>query len=98
MDTRQATRAGNSWWLTYLGVGVVVIVAYYVAVHLNAPALLRVVLYCLASASAAIAVLVGCLRQPAEPPIAAALADPRRQPGRLRDRGHLLLRRARHPR
>lgn len=61
MDTRQVTRAGNHWWLTYLGAGIAVIVGYYVAVHLNAPALLRVILYCTASASAAVAVFVGCL-------------------------------------
>jgi diguanylate cyclase (GGDEF)-like protein len=61
MDTRQVTRAGNSWWLTYLGAGIAVIIGYYVAGHLDAPALLRVILYCLVSASAAVAVLVGCL-------------------------------------
>ncbi|HEV3358986.1 MAG TPA: diguanylate cyclase [Pseudonocardiaceae bacterium] len=61
MDTRQVTRAGNRWWLTYLGAGIAVIIAYYVAVHVDAPALLRVILYCLASASAAVAVFVGCL-------------------------------------
>ncbi len=61
MDTRQVRRTGNRWWLTYLGVGIAVIIAYYVAVHLGAPAALRVILYCLASASAAVAVFAGCL-------------------------------------
>ncbi|HEX3779412.1 MAG TPA: diguanylate cyclase [Pseudonocardiaceae bacterium] len=62
MDTRQGHRAVGGWWLGYLAAGAVVIACYYFAVGLQAPAVVRVVLYCLVSASAAVAVLVGCLR------------------------------------
>ncbi|MCU1682834.1 MAG: diguanylate cyclase [Amycolatopsis sp.] len=61
MGTRQAHRATGGWWLAYLTAGVLVIVAYYVSVEVRALPVVRVVLYCAVSASAALAVLVGCL-------------------------------------
>jgi two-component system cell cycle response regulator len=62
MNTRQIVRAFSGWWSVYLAGGLAVIAAYYTAVHLDAPPVVRVVLYCLVSASAAVAVLVGCAR------------------------------------
>jgi diguanylate cyclase (GGDEF)-like protein len=61
MGTRQALRATGGWWLAYLTAGLLVIVAYYVSVDLRALPVVRVVLYCSVSASAAVAVVVGCL-------------------------------------
>lgn len=62
MDTRQARRKPDRAWMAYLVTGVLVVVAYYAAVHLSAPAVVRVALYCVVSVSAAVAVLVGCVR------------------------------------
>ncbi|HEX4724214.1 MAG TPA: diguanylate cyclase [Pseudonocardiaceae bacterium] len=62
MDTRQVNRAARGLWLAYLAAGVFVVVGYYLAVWAGGPAILRVLLYCLVSASAAAAVLVGCAR------------------------------------
>lgn len=62
MDTRQVRRAVSGWWLAYLTAGFVVVVAYFLTVRLAAPADVRISLYCLVSASAAAAVLVGALR------------------------------------
>jgi two-component system cell cycle response regulator len=62
MDTRQADRTNRGWWLVYLSAGILVVVAYFVAVSVTAPAMVRISLYCLVSASAAVAVLVGALQ------------------------------------
>ncbi|WP_246257866.1 diguanylate cyclase [Amycolatopsis anabasis] len=59
---------GRSAWTGYLATGAIAVAAYYVTVALDAPPLLRVILYCLVSASAAVAVWLGCLRnRPAAP-------------------------------
>ncbi|HEX4703895.1 MAG TPA: diguanylate cyclase, partial [Pseudonocardiaceae bacterium] len=62
MDTRQVSRAAGRLWLAYLAGGALVVLGYYLAVRTNAPPVLRVSLYCLVSVSAAVAVLVGCVR------------------------------------
>jgi len=62
MGTRQVNRAVGRLWLTYLAAGILVVVGYYLAVRTGAPAVLRVVLYCVVSTSAAVAVFVGCMR------------------------------------
>ena len=62
MDTRQARRTPRPVWAVYLTTGILVVSAYYIAVRLQAPAVLRVALYCVVSVSAAVAVLVGCVR------------------------------------
>ncbi|HVV21101.1 MAG TPA: diguanylate cyclase [Pseudonocardiaceae bacterium] len=61
MDTRQAHRTPDRAWVAYLVIGVIVVTAYYLAVHLHAPPTVRVTLYCLVSASAAVGVLAGCV-------------------------------------
>lgn len=61
MGRRQERRVNGGWWLAYLAAGIVVVAAYYVAVHLRAQPVVRVTLYCSVSASAAVAVLVGCV-------------------------------------
>lgn len=62
MDTRQVNKATSGLWLIYLAAGIFLVVGYYLAVRLGAPAGVRVALYCTVSASAAAAVLVGCAR------------------------------------
>lgn len=62
MDTRQVNSTTRGLWLIYLTAGILVVVAYYLAVRSDGPPLLRVALYCLVSVSAAVAVLVGCAR------------------------------------
>jgi two-component system cell cycle response regulator len=62
MDTRQVRRTPGGVWVAYLVTGILVVAGYYVAVHLHAPPPVRVLLYCLVSASAAVAVAVGCVR------------------------------------
>lgn len=62
MDTRQVSRTPGGLWVAYLVAGILAVTAYYVAVHLHAPPPLLVVLYCLVSSSAAVAVLFGCMR------------------------------------
>ena len=65
MDTRQARRTPDKAWVAYLVTGVVVVIAYYAAVRLGAPAVVRVALYCMVSVSAAVAVLSGVRNLPA---------------------------------
>jgi diguanylate cyclase (GGDEF)-like protein len=62
MDTRQVHRTPQGLWVAYLITGILVVTGYYFAVHLHAPPPVRVLLYCLVSASAAVAVIVGCVR------------------------------------
>jgi len=62
MDTRQVNSTTRGLWLIYLTAGILVVVAYYLAVWAGGPPLLRVALYCLVSVSAGVAVLVGCAR------------------------------------
>jgi two-component system cell cycle response regulator len=62
MDTRQDHRTPGRLWVVYLATGVFVVAAYYLTVRLHAPATLRITLYCLVSASAAVAVLGGAIR------------------------------------
>jgi diguanylate cyclase (GGDEF)-like protein len=63
MDTRKVDRTTRDrWWPAYLTAGALVVVAYFFAVRLGASADLRVSLYCLVSASAAVVVLVGAFR------------------------------------
>jgi diguanylate cyclase (GGDEF)-like protein len=47
--------------------GLIVVVAYFVALSMNAPALLRVLLYSMVSTSSAFAVLYGCYRHRPKP-------------------------------
>lgn len=47
-------------WATYLGVGALVMIAYYISVATDANNLLRVTLYSVVSASSALVVLYGC--------------------------------------
>src|SRR5579883_3481842 len=61
MHMRQARGSTDKWWLVYLAAGAITIATYYL-IGLGGPPVLRVVLYCSASASAAIAVLIGCSR------------------------------------
>jgi two-component system, cell cycle response regulator len=62
MDTRQVLRAPGGLWVAYLVTGLLVVAAYYLAIHLRSPAVVLVSLYCLVSASAGVAVFVGCAR------------------------------------
>src|ERR1700753_2565903 len=62
MDTRQDHRTRGGLWIAYLATGVLVVAGYYLAVRMHAPAPLRVALYCCVSASAAVAVLFGAIR------------------------------------
>jgi diguanylate cyclase (GGDEF)-like protein len=62
MDTRQVSRAPGGLWVAYLVTGTLAVAAYYFAIHLHAPPPVLVVLYCLVSSSAAVAVLVGSIR------------------------------------
>jgi diguanylate cyclase (GGDEF)-like protein len=54
-------------WAAYLGVGLAVVVGYFLALSLDAPAFVKVLVYCLVSASSAVAVLYGCYRYRPEP-------------------------------
>ena len=58
---------GRWAWAAYLGFGFVVIVAYYVALSLDAPPIARVLLYSMVSTSSAVAVLYGCYRYRPKP-------------------------------
>jgi two-component system cell cycle response regulator len=51
---------GRRLWMAYLITGFLGIGSYYLTVALAAPPFLRVILYCLVSASAAVAVFYGC--------------------------------------
>ena len=62
MDTRQDRRTPGGSWVVYLATGLLVVVAYYITVELHAPPTVRITLYCLVSASAAVAVLGGAIR------------------------------------
>jgi diguanylate cyclase (GGDEF)-like protein len=53
---------GRHLWVIYLIAGFVGVAAYYLTVTQDAPPFLRVVFYCLVSASAAVAVFYGCFR------------------------------------
>jgi diguanylate cyclase (GGDEF)-like protein len=55
-------RTGRWAWAIYLALGLIVIVAYYVALAADLAPLVRVVLYIAVSASSAFAVLYGCYR------------------------------------
>jgi two-component system cell cycle response regulator len=63
LDTRQVQRSTGAGWWAYLAAGGLVVAGYYAATALRAPAVLTVTLYCLVSASAAVAVLIGARRQ-----------------------------------
>ncbi|MGH3758389.1 diguanylate cyclase [Actinophytocola sp.] len=60
-------RASRWAWAAYLAFGLLVVVAYYVALAMNAPALARVLLYSMVSTSSAIAVMYGCYRYRPKP-------------------------------
>jgi diguanylate cyclase (GGDEF)-like protein len=60
-------RTGKWAWTAYLGFGLLVVLAYYVALALDAPALVRVLLYSGVSTSSAVAVLYGCRRYRPKP-------------------------------
>ncbi|HEX5406451.1 MAG TPA: diguanylate cyclase [Pseudonocardiaceae bacterium] len=62
MDTRQVHRTAGGLWVAYLVIGILVVTGYYFAVRLHAPPWVLVLLYCLVSASAAAAVVTGCVR------------------------------------
>src|ERR1044072_3423275 len=62
-----AVRKGTLAWAGYLAAGLVVVVGYFVARGLDAPALTQVVLYAGVSASAAVAVLFGCFHHRPKP-------------------------------
>jgi diguanylate cyclase (GGDEF)-like protein len=62
MDTRQVSRTPGGLWVAYLVTGILAVTAYYIAVHVHAPPAVLVVLYCVVSSSAAVAVLVGSIR------------------------------------
>jgi len=53
---------GRRLWVVYLVAGFAGVGAYYLTVFLDAPPILRVLFYCAVSASAAVAVFVGCHR------------------------------------
>jgi diguanylate cyclase (GGDEF)-like protein len=55
-------RTGRWAWAVYLGSGFVVVAGYYVASALDAPALVRVLMYTLVSTSSAAVVLYSCHR------------------------------------
>ncbi len=60
-------RTGRWTWAAYLVAGLVVVVAYYVALASDAPGLTRVLLYSVVSTSSAVAVLYGCYRYRPKP-------------------------------
>jgi diguanylate cyclase (GGDEF)-like protein len=62
-----AVRKGTLAWAGYLATGLVVVVAYFIARGLDAPALTQVVLYAGVSASSAVAVLFGCFHHRPKP-------------------------------
>jgi two-component system cell cycle response regulator len=53
---------GRRLWVFYLVAGFMGVAAYYLTVFLGAPPILRVLFYCVVSASAAVAVFYGCYR------------------------------------
>jgi two-component system cell cycle response regulator len=57
----------NRAWQVYLSVGALSIVCYYLVPPDGAGVVVRVVMYCLTSVSAAVAVLVGVLRNRPRP-------------------------------
>jgi diguanylate cyclase (GGDEF)-like protein len=63
MGARQVGAGAGKGWILYLVGGVLVIGGYYLATHLGAPPLIGVILYCLVSASSAVALLIGCWRR-----------------------------------
>jgi len=65
--TWSAVRKGTLAWAGYLAVGLVVVVAYFVARGLGAPAPAQVVLYTAVSSSSAGAVFYGCFRYRPKP-------------------------------
>ncbi len=62
MVSRRGLMAADRVWLGYLVAGALVVAGYYVALASHAPAAVGVVLYLLVSASAAVMVFVGCVR------------------------------------
>ncbi|UJW30857.1 diguanylate cyclase [Saccharothrix sp. AJ9571] len=62
MEKRKSAPAADLVWAYYLVAGAFTVAAYYTAVLSGGPPVLRVTLYCLVSASAAAAVLLGCVR------------------------------------
>jgi diguanylate cyclase (GGDEF)-like protein len=60
-------RSGKWAWAAYLACGVVVVIAYYVALSLGAPAIVRVLLYTAVSTSSAVVVLYACYRYRPKP-------------------------------
>lgn len=62
MGTRQGSAISGRTWAIYLVVGVVVLLAYYLAVGTNTLPVLQVTLYCGISSSAAVMVFVGARR------------------------------------
>ncbi|AXB43102.1 diguanylate cyclase [Amycolatopsis albispora] len=62
MEKRRSGSRGGRLWVGYLLAGGLTVAAYYTTVRTGGPPALRVTLYCLVSASAAAAVLFGCVR------------------------------------
>lgn len=62
VEKRKSAPAADLVWAYYLVAGAFTVAAYYTAVLTGGPPVLRVTLYCLVSASAAAAVLLGCVR------------------------------------
>ena len=60
-------RSGKWAWAAYLAGGLAVVVAYYVALALGAPALVRVLLYTAVSISSAVVVVYACYRYRPKP-------------------------------
>ena len=62
MVSRRGRAAADRLWLGYLLAGVLVVAGYYVALAAGAPPVVGVVLYLSVSASGAVMVFVGCVR------------------------------------
>ena len=67
MVSRRGRMAADRVWLGYLVAGVLVVAGYYVALASHAPAAVGVVLYLVVSASAAVMVFLGCVRNQPRP-------------------------------
>ncbi|HWM03178.1 MAG TPA: diguanylate cyclase [Actinophytocola sp.] len=58
---------GRWTWAAYLAFGLVIVITYYLAMAMDASALVRVLLYSMVSTSSAIAVMYGCYRNRPKP-------------------------------